>query len=650
MAHTGRLKTVALTLVSQWTLVCLLLLAPLPSALTSDTHRYHDYCVVGGGPAGLQLGFFLERANRDYIIFERSNVSGHFFEDFPRHRTLISINKRNTGKINKEFNLRHDWNSLLSDDESLLFRHYSKEMFPHADRLLDYLRDYQQKLGIKVQFNTEVRNIRKASDNKEHYQLDDQRGNTYQCKVLVVATGLWKPNIPNMKGIEYAEGYETVSLNPDDYEGKRVLILGNGNAAFEVAEGIYGATNLIHVLSGSRVRLAWATHYVGDVRAVNNALLDTYQLKSLDGFIEGPLMKIVLKKVGDKILPDGLEGTVVSKVFKTENFPLREFYDKVIRCLGFTFDDSVFQSDTMPRHGRGRKKKFPAIGHNYESINLPGVFIAGAASHSLDFRKSAGGFLHGFRYTTRALHKLLENRYEGVPWPSQQIPVTQLLNYVLKRMNEASGVYQMFSMLGDVITISDDGKMAEVFEEFPVHLLDEFSKHAGREAKRAKRVLVMVMEFGANFSGPGTDTLRENRANGNPKLAHNSNFLHPVFYYYETLPTEEDRGKRGVKRVMPRPKALHHVVEDFLTQWDRPRPHITPLRHFLDHITQHDLRSRFDQACFFEAMTHKGSSLACSDQYLEGQGLSATKDMMDIAVNAGLIPFLGSQQGAEKSH
>nr|KAG5709720.1 hypothetical protein BaRGS_027745 [Batillaria attramentaria] len=520
-------------------------------------------------------------------------MNRHFFEDFPRHRTLISINKRNTGKINKEFNLRHDWNSLLSDDESLLFRHYSKEMFPHADRLLDYLRDYQQKLGIKVQFNTEARNIRKAPDNEEHYQLDDQHGNTYQCKVLVVATGMWKPNIPNMKGIEYAEGYETVSLNPDDYEGKRVLILGNGNAAFEVAEGIYGATNLIHVLSGSRVR------------AVNNALLDTYQLKSLDGFIEGPLMKIVLKKVGDKILPDGLEGTVVSKVFKTENFPLREFYDKVIRCLGFTFDDSVFQSDTMPRHGRGRKKKFPAIGHNYESINLPGVFIAGAASHSLDFRKSAA----------RALHKLLENRYEGVPWPSQQIPVTQLLNYVLKRMNEASGVYQMFSMLGDVITISDDGKMAEVFEEFPVHLLDEFSKHAGREAKRAKRVLVMVMEFGANFSGP-----------------------------------EEDRGKRGVKRVMPRPKALHHVVEDFLTQWDRPRPHITPLRHFLDHITQHDLRSRFDQACFFEAMTHKGSSLACSDQYLEGQGLSATKDMMDIAVNAGLIPFLGSQQGAEKSH
>lgn len=37
------------------------------------------------------------------------------------------------GKPNKEFNLRHDWNSLISDDESLLVKHYSKEFFPKAD-------------------------------------------------------------------------------------------------------------------------------------------------------------------------------------------------------------------------------------------------------------------------------------------------------------------------------------------------------------------------------------------------------------------------------------------------------------------------------------------------------------------------------------
>ena len=43
-----------------------------------------------------------------------------------------------TGQTNKEFNMRHDWNSILSDDESLLLKHYSKEFFPPADTMVSY--------------------------------------------------------------------------------------------------------------------------------------------------------------------------------------------------------------------------------------------------------------------------------------------------------------------------------------------------------------------------------------------------------------------------------------------------------------------------------------------------------------------------------
>jgi len=38
--------------------------------------EHHEYCIVGAGPGGLQLGYFLQKAGRDYIIFERSNTSG----------------------------------------------------------------------------------------------------------------------------------------------------------------------------------------------------------------------------------------------------------------------------------------------------------------------------------------------------------------------------------------------------------------------------------------------------------------------------------------------------------------------------------------------------------------------------------------------
>ena len=112
-------------------------------------------------------------------------LAGSFYITYPRHRTLISINKRHTGKTNKEFNLRHDWNSLLSHDESLQFRHYSKEMFPHADILVKYLNDYKEKLGLKVQYNTNVQNIQKfPSDKTIHghmYRFEDQNNNNYNC-------------------------------------------------------------------------------------------------------------------------------------------------------------------------------------------------------------------------------------------------------------------------------------------------------------------------------------------------------------------------------------------------------------------------------------------------------------------------------------
>lgn len=37
------------------------------------------------------------------------------------------------GSDNKEFTFRHDWNSLISDDETLQVRYYSRKYFPPAD-------------------------------------------------------------------------------------------------------------------------------------------------------------------------------------------------------------------------------------------------------------------------------------------------------------------------------------------------------------------------------------------------------------------------------------------------------------------------------------------------------------------------------------
>lgn len=89
-------------------------------------------------------------------------------------------------------------------------------------------------------------------------------------------------------------------------------------------------------------------------RAINNGLLDTYQLKSLDGLLEGDLedLAIVKDKKGKLhiTLRFYLENRNTSADIDSitlpqdelDNFATRAPYDRVIRCLGWKFDFSIY--------------------------------------------------------------------------------------------------------------------------------------------------------------------------------------------------------------------------------------------------------------------------------------------------------------------
>lgn len=77
-------------------------------------------------------------------------------------------------------------------------------------------------------------------------------------------------------------------------------------------------------------------------RAVNNELLDTYQLKSLDGLLEYDINDYKVVRQGGHLYlrenpPPG------SQWEEYDNDPLLTPYDKIIRCLGFQFDSSIFR-------------------------------------------------------------------------------------------------------------------------------------------------------------------------------------------------------------------------------------------------------------------------------------------------------------------
>uniref|UniRef100_A0A3Q3W1K2 FAD-dependent oxidoreductase domain containing 2 n=1 Tax=Mola mola TaxID=94237 RepID=A0A3Q3W1K2_MOLML len=608
--------------------------------------RCFDYCVLGAGPAGLQMGYFLSKAKRVYIILERNSGPGSFFNKYPRHRKLISINKVNTGKQNWEFNLRHDWNSLLSDKLDLLFKKVSREFYPPADAFPVYLSMFEKELGLNVQYGVDIGRIRAMqSATGRSYILTDQHTSDYTCRVLLVATGLWVPHKVDFVGSDLVEGYESISTNPEDYKNQAVLILGKGNSAFETGQSLLGSASVVHMLSANPVRLAWQTHYVGDLRAVNNELLDTYQLKSLDGLLEAKLEKIaiiqlqeqrgrkrskkrqfylttksILEHQQEKNSSD--EARTRLEALYSDNFPGRKPYDRVIRCTGFQFNFSIFDSSACPPNSDNAKGRLPGLTAWYEGLNTPDLFVLGTAAHSRDYRLSAGGFVHGFRYTVRAVHRVLEQRYHGNPWHSTKLLTTQLLSLILKRINEASGPYQMVGVLGDVIVLR--GSHFEYVEEYPIQALPHFSSISGHEFSN-HGIIVVVLQYGTKK----IDFLGKDRAQSDWRNAWKSNFLHPVLYYYDTLPTEEEMKLRPKGWPLPRPKAMHHMIEDFLAEWDAPISHIQPLRRFLEHCVQTDLKAFYAESCFLSSLTHRKPPLFCQQGYLKQQGVTHSQLWQD---------------------
>ena len=66
------------------------------------TENILEFIIVGAGPAGLQMGYYLHKSNRSYTILEKGAKAGSFFAQYPRHRRLISINKVYTGHDDPE--------------------------------------------------------------------------------------------------------------------------------------------------------------------------------------------------------------------------------------------------------------------------------------------------------------------------------------------------------------------------------------------------------------------------------------------------------------------------------------------------------------------------------------------------------------------
>ena len=195
------------------------------------TQNRREVVVVGGGQAGLAVGYFLKQQGRRFTILEAAGAPAAAW--------------------------RARWDSLRLFTpvryDSLPGRAFpgDPDSYSGRDDVVDYLTDYARAFDLPVELNSEVRAVRRA-DGGYLVELDDR---SYAAEQVVIATGPFQvPRVPPIaqpldRGI--VQFHSTEYRRPDQVPAGPVLVVGGGNTGFQIAEELSG-THEVHLSIGSR--------------------------------------------------------------------------------------------------------------------------------------------------------------------------------------------------------------------------------------------------------------------------------------------------------------------------------------------------------------------------------------------------------------
>ena len=176
--------------------------------------KIYDVIIIGGGQAGLSVGYFLRRSRLDYLILDNQRVAGGSW--------------------------LHTWDSLKlfspSDYSSLSgwAMPKSEEEYPTKTEFIDYLAAYEKWYAFPIQRDTEVF---KVEQDNGLFKTTTNKG-VFYSKTLVSATGTArKPFIPKVPDPNEFSGVQMHSVNyknATDLVHKKVLIIGGGNSGAQI--------------------------------------------------------------------------------------------------------------------------------------------------------------------------------------------------------------------------------------------------------------------------------------------------------------------------------------------------------------------------------------------------------------------------------
>ncbi len=182
------------------------------------------YCVIGAGAAGISAVHQLRAAGHEVECFEKTDrVGGHWHTDYDALHLITSRDMTHFEDFPMPAEYPH---------------------FPRRDQVRAYIESYAQTTGQydMINFNTEVASVTPVDAGvgqvgSAGWRVVTSRGDEGVFDGVLVANGhLWDAKIPSVPGTFAGKQLHSSEYqNTGDVEGTRVLVVGAGNSACDLA-------------------------------------------------------------------------------------------------------------------------------------------------------------------------------------------------------------------------------------------------------------------------------------------------------------------------------------------------------------------------------------------------------------------------------
>jgi putative flavoprotein involved in K+ transport len=336
--------------------------------LSDGRSREHfDVVVVGGGQAGLAMGYFLARHGRRFVILEAADTIGAAWHS--RWDSLVLFTPRRYSAL-----------------AGLAFAG-DPDGYPTRDEVIAYLEQYAASFELPVELNSAVRSLA-AKDGMFVVALEDRQ---IEADQVVVATGPFQvplvPAIASQLAPELFQTHSTGYMRPSDVPEGNVLVVGGGNTGYQIAKEL-SSTHGVTLAVGSRQKplpqrvlgrdLFWWLTKTGLIKKTVDSRIGR-RLQHSDTLI-GSSPRELRKRYGIDMKPRvvGASGRVISFA---DGSDLE--VDAVIWATGYRSDYAWIEPPVLGADGRAQ--------HRRGVTDVPGLYFLG-----LSWQHTRGSALIGW--------------------------------------------------------------------------------------------------------------------------------------------------------------------------------------------------------------------------------------------------------------